>query len=278
MLNKARLIYNQWKNNKYSASIGWQKLTGSEYSEDTARKYFNGLHDYISSTNLGKVTGVFGDTHIPFDHPNYLNFVQDTFESFGVTDIVCTGDLVDNHAISRHQSSPDSMGAKSEYDLTLERVERYTKAFPELNMVRGNHDDIPVRQAATLGIPREFVKDLHETWKLPSTWKVSEQYVSDGVLYKHGIGCGGKDGAFNSALVERMSLVMGHTHAYAGVKYSANSRDIIYGMNCGCGIDVDAYAFEYGKHSKYKPILGCGIVYSSNHAIFVPMPEKFFRS
>ena len=277
MLNIARFEYTKWKQGKISASIAWKNITGKEYSEETARKYLNGLVDVLTN-NISKVTGVFGDTHIPFDHPNYLKFVEDTFNSYGVTDIVCTGDLVDNHAVSRHLTSPDAMGAKDEYYKTLEQVGKYTKTFPKVKMCRGNHDDIPVRQAATLGIPREYIKDLHETWDLPKTWEVKEQFVIDDVVYKHGISCGGKDGAFNTALVERMSTVIGHSHAYAGCKYAANSRSLIFGMNVGSGIDVDSYAMEYGKHSKYKPILGCGIVFNKNFAIFIPMPDKYFRS
>jgi predicted phosphodiesterase len=277
MLNIARFEYTKWKQGKISASIAWKNITGKEYSEETARKYLNGLDDLLE-IKYPEITGVFGDTHIKFDHPNYLKFVKDTFESYGVSRIVCTGDLVDNHAVSRHLSSPDAMGAKDEYYQTLARVEEYTKAFPNVKMCRGNHDDIPVRQAATLGIPREFVKDLHETWNLPKTWEVREQFVIDDVVYKHGISCGGKDGAFNTALVERMSTVIGHSHAYAGCKYAANSRSLIFGLNVGSGIDVDAYAFEYGKYSKYKPILGCGIVFNKTFAIFVPMSSKFFRS
>ena len=31
-------------------------------------------------------------------------------------------------------------------------------------------------------------------------------------------------------------------------------------MNVGCGIDAKAYAFNYGKDSRKKPILSCGVV------------------
>jgi len=277
MLNKQRNYYTKWLDNKAQAAELWLELTGEKRSKATARKYFDALKDLISSNNR-KVTGVFGDTHIPFDHPNYLQFVLDTFSSFGVTDVICTGDLVDNHAISRHLTSPDSMGAIGEYNETLERVALYTNEFEEVKLTIGNHDDIPARQAATLGIPRAYIKDMHEVWKLPDKWEVATNFIENNVLYKHGMGCGSKDGAYNATLAERMSVVIGHAHSYAGCKYNANSRDIVFGINVGCGIDVDAYAFEYGKDMTHKPILGCGIVFDSNYAMFIPMPEKYFRS
>jgi hypothetical protein len=42
-------------------------------------------------------------------------------------------------------------------------------------------------------------------------------------------------------------------------------------MAVGCGIDKNAYAFEYGRDFKKRPILGCGIVFSPTNAQFIPM-------
>ena len=75
-----------------------------------------------------------------------------------------------------------------------------------------------------------------------------------------------------------MSAVIGHAHSYLGVKYNANPRNIVFGMNVGCGIDIDAYAMRYGKYFKLKPTLGCGVVISKTEAYSVPMSEKYFRS
>ena len=106
---------------------------------------------------------------------------------------------------------------------------------------------------------------------------MGDEFIIDGVLYKHGESCAGVNGALNAALRERMSVCIGHLHALAGVKYSANKRDIIFGANVGCGIDIKAYAFAYGKLSKDRPILGCTVVFNSGHAEFIPMPGKYFR-
>lgn len=222
--------------------------------------------------------GIFSDPHIPFDHPNYLRFVQDTFKKYNVGQIVCLGDLVDHHAISRFQSEPCAKGAYDELDMSIERVEKYVKAFPKLKMCRGNHDAIPVRQAATVGIGERYLKSFSELLGLPKTWEIEDEFIIDNVLYKHGINCLGKDGALNTAIQERMSTVIGHSHSFGGVKYSANKRNIIFGMNAGCGIDISKYAFAYGKYDKNRPTLGCGIVFNDSNAIFVPMGSEYFRS
>lgn len=224
------------------------------------------------------VIGVIGDVHCPFNHPNYLQFCIDTFKRYGVNQVVCIGDLVDNHAISRHPTEPNARGAYDEYDRALTEVGKYIKAFPKVKLCAGNHDDIPYRQAATLGIGDRFLKSFSELWQLPKTWEIADEFILNNVLFKHGIGFSGENAAMLAAKRECMSVVVGHLHSNAGVKYLANKRDLIFGMSVGCGIDVAAYAFAYGKHTPQRPILGCGIVFNSSHAEFVPMGGEYFRN
>jgi hypothetical protein len=161
--------------------------------------------------------------------------------------------------------------------MTINRLKEYTRAFPKVEMCIGNHDTIIERQSATLGIGARFLKSYSDIFELPKGWEIAEEHIIDGVLYKHGINCLGKDGAINAAIQERMSTVIGHSHSFGGCKYSANPRDIIFGMNVGCGIDIAAYAFAYGIHAKYRPTLGAGVVFNQSSAIFVPMSNSYFR-
>lgn len=225
-----------------------------------------------------EVVGVIGDTHFPFAHPNYINFLEDTFNQFKVTKIIHIGDICDNHAISRHLKEADSYGACQEYDLAMKDVEIYTRTFPKVTLLLGNHCRIPERQAATLGIPSQFIKGTKELWNLPKGWDVDEQVILDNVKYEHGIGSRGINGAVNNAVASMMSTVIGHQHSFGGIQYRSNAHNLIFGLNVGCGIDIDAYAFRYGKYEKNRPTLGCGIVFNSSYAIFVPMGWKYFRS
>jgi hypothetical protein len=254
-------------------------------AKEKIRGYIRSTEEYKQSRQpvesqqpINRPVGVFSDPHIPFDHPGFLPFLIDTFKQYNVGQIVCLGDLVDNHAISRHQTETCAKSACDELDLSIARVAEYVKAFPVLKMAIGNHDTNIERQAATVGIDKRFLKSRHDLLGLPKTWELAEEFIIDNVLYKHGLNCLGKDGAVNTAIQERMSTVIGHSHSFGGCKYSANKRSIIFGLNVGCGIDIDAYAFAYGKHDKFRPTLGCGIVFSDSYAIFVPMPARFFRS
>ena len=220
--------------------------------------------------------GIFTDIHAPFDLPNFPYFLNDTFKKYGVAKVICCGDIIDSHAISRHDSEPCALGAYSEFDLAVQRLKIYSTLFPAVDYILGNHDLRLAKQAASVGIGSRFLKGMQEILELPDGWKChGEEYEHNDVTYIHGINCGGKNGALNKALVERMSTVIGHAHAFGGIQYSANSRDSVFGLNAGCGINEKAYAFTYGKHSKYKPTLGCGVVFNSESAIFVPMGKEY---
>lgn len=221
------------------------------------------------------VIGVFSDVHIPFAHPNYLAFLKDTFAEWGVEQIVCLGDLIDNHAISRFQSEPCADGAYTELSKARRMVKELTETFPVVKMCRGNHDDIAYRQAATLGIGAEFIKPFRDIYGLPMSWSLEDEYVIDGVLYTHGTGRSGKHATYNIAVDERMSVCSGHTHTGGGVNYIANKQETIFALNTGCLVDYGAYAFEYSRNAKHRPTLGCGIVLSSSEAYFVPMTGRY---
>jgi hypothetical protein len=111
---------------------------------------------------LKGTVGVYSDIHAPFNHPNYLAFVQDVFEQFRVDQIVCCGDIFDHHALSRFNSDPGAMGAYDEMDKAAIEIEKYAKAFPVQKVCKGNHDDIIERQAATLGIGKRCLKSVKD--------------------------------------------------------------------------------------------------------------------
>jgi predicted phosphodiesterase len=226
-----------------------------------------------------EVVGVISDTHFPFVHPNYIHFLKDTFKQYAVTRIVHIGDLCDNHAISRHLTETDADGALTEYGQAIKCVREYVEAFKkyQITLTVGNHCLIPERQAATLGIPKVFLKGMRELWQLPDNWDICEKKIINGVLYEHGINWLGKHGALDKAINARMSCVIGHSHSFAGCNYQSNSESLIFGLNVGCGVDIDAYAMRYGKYNKNREVLGCGIVFDSANAIFVPMPDRYFR-
>ena len=276
----------QWQSRveglRFSESKSWAEIAqvmASEFPGLTVSQVREKCRDYIRGLERYKKSGpklVFSDIHAPFDHPNFPYFLQSVYKTRGCSSAVCSGDLIDSHAISNHPVEPCALGAYTEFDLAAQRLKIYTTLIPEADVIVGNHDLRYVRVAAEKGLGRRFLKSLSEILELPAGWVIrGDEFIEDDVLYCHGINCGGKDGALNKALLERMSTCIGHYHSFGGVKYAANKRDRVFGINVGCGINEDAYAFAYGKHAKNRCTLGCGVVYDSEHAEFIPMGREW---
>lgn len=244
----------------------------SKQIEEKVRGYIRRCEGYKSDSPIL----VFSDPHCPFDHPNFPYFLQAVAKKYKTGQTICLGDLIDNHTISRHNTEPCALGAYSELDLAIQRLKIYTALFPNVDYLIGNHDDRINRQAASVGIGSRFLRDLHDVLELPDGWICrGGEFIQDNVLYSHGVNWGGKNGAINKAQAERMSVAIGHSHSFGGVQYSANSRDTVFGINVGCGINREAYAFAYGKYAKQKETLGCGVVFNNQSAIFIPMGKEF---
>jgi predicted phosphodiesterase len=223
--------------------------------------------------------GIVGDLHLPFEHPHYLDFCRDTFRHWKVEHVVFIGDVVDHHALSFFVHDPDGLSASDEASEASVRLRSWQKAFPVAEVAIGNHDARCFRTAHKAGIPTRYLRDYAEVFQTPG-WAWKFDFRHDGVLYEHG-SSSGKYAAFNTAINKRTSLVMGHTHTHAGVLWHANQTNRIFAMQVGCGIDVDAYAFAYGRAFSVRPMLGCGIVIDGQQAVFEAMAcgkrERYYR-
>lgn len=213
---------------------------------------------------------VISDTQEPFGHIDAILFLKWVKARHKVTQVVHIGDELDFHALGDWDHDPDGFSAGDELKRGLERMREYYKLFPKVKACVSNHTARPFRRAFKHGIPRAFLRDYKDFMQAPKGWEWKDQWEIDGVVYEHGEGFSGRDGAVKCALKNGAPTVIGHIHSFAGIQYWANSQQIIFGFNVGCLIDTKAYAFRYGKHNLNKPILGVGIV---NKGIpeFIPM-------
>ena len=205
--------------------------------------------------------GIVGDTHIPFERPDYLNFCIEIFDRCKCKKIVHIGDLVDNHAISYHEHDPDGKSPKDEMEEVDKHLKRWFGTFSEMYLCLGNHDKLVSRKSKTFGLPNRAIKSFREIWNLPIGWREDYSWEFDGVRYTHGTGLSGQHAHIKAAEQNRQSTVIGHMHSGGGqISYLVSENDRIFGMNVGCGIDRKTYAFEYGRDFIKKPVLGCGVV------------------
>jgi len=209
------------------------------------------------------------DLHLPFTHPDALKFCKKLYKQWKCNKVVFAGDIIDHHAISFHESDPDGMSAGDELKLSRKMIKPWYKAFPKAHVTIGNHDALTTRQAKANGIPTFMMRSLSEIYETPK-WNWVLDVEIDNVLYFHGKGYG-KNAALNSALMERRSIAQGHAHSFAGVQYSTSTVDRIFGLNSGCLIDIERYAFAYSKNFSVRPVLGSSVIIDGVLPIFIPM-------
>ncbi len=207
---------------------------------------------------MSKVLAI-GDVHDPVSHPGYRPFCMDLRDKYKCDKIVFIGDVIDMQAISFHANNPQCPGAKDEFRLTKDAIRKWYRAFPEAKVCIGNHDARVIRLAESVNIPPQYLRSYADVWKTPN-WKWANDFIIDDVYYWHGTGRSGIYPAFNVMKDMLMSVVIGHCHAAAGIKWLANPLRRTFGMDVGCGIDIDAFNFAYGANSQKRPMLSAGVV------------------
>ena len=203
---------------------------------------------------------VIGDTHIPFEVKDYLDFCLEIQKRVKCGTVVHIGDLVDNHAISYHEHDPDGLSPKNEMEEADKHLQKWFKAFPKVFLCRGNHDDLVDRKGRTTGLPKRAFKEFRKIWNLPNGWIDDFTFEINNVIFQHGTSYSGDTAHIKAAYNNRQSTIIGHTHSHLTGGYTANEKDKIFGVNCGCGINRKSYAFRYGKDFKKKPLIGCAVI------------------
>lgn len=210
------------------------------------------------------------DLQLPFEHQDALLFLKHIRDKYRPTIVVQMGDFMDLHAVSEYIPDPNGMSPGHEVSEAVKRAYAYYEEFPNVMVLTSNHDIRAYKKAKKIGIPTQFMRDYHEWMEFPTGWSMFEELEIDGIIYEHGEGVSGKNGALRAAEKNMQSTVIGHLHSFAGIQYYNSSRRCIWGMNVGCLIDANGYAFAYGRKHKNKPTLGCGII-KNGIPFFIPM-------
>lgn len=207
----------------------------------------------------GKAVLIIGDTHIPYEHKDYLRFCKAVKNKYNCSIYVHVGDEVDNHAISFHASDCDLPSAGPELEKSKIRLGGWEEEFPGMDILDSNHGSLAVRRFKFHGIPLSYLKPLQEVYETP-TWSWYEDIL---ILTKAGYvyGCHGKSSS-ETKLADKVgcSAFQGHFHGKLGYKWEVSSLRDRFNMFVGCGIDRESLAFAYGKNHLPKPALGCGVI------------------
>ena len=217
--------------------------------------------DYRKRNRTESSVLIIGDMHEPFSLEAYLEFCSEQYVKYGCNRVIFIGDIIDNHYSSYHETDADGLGGADELELAIEKIAAWYNAFPNADVIIGNHDRLIMRKAQSSAVPSKWIRDYKEVLGTPQ-WNFTDRCVVDGVQYIHGEG--GK--AHIKCRADMMSTVQGHWHTEAYTQWFVGANFRVFGMQVGCGVDHDAYAMAYAKRGR-KPAVGCGVVINGDVAI-----------
>jgi predicted phosphodiesterase len=203
---------------------------------------------------------VISDMHLPYQHKDSIKFLKEIKKEFKPDTTISIGDLLDQHALSFHDSSPELYSAGHELDKAKEYVKELENVFPKLIEVDSNHSSMIYRRALKHGLPRAYLKDYGDFLETKK-WK----WVDDLTLtMSNGQRCffthGRSADVLKVSQTMGMSAVQGHYHTKFVISWWANPDNLFFGMNVGCLIDQKSMAFNYAKNFRTRFIIGCGII------------------
>lgn len=222
---------------------------------------------------------VIPDLQLPFEAIDALPFALRVQKEYKIPkeNILCVGDETDHYFGSMYKKSLNqNLSALDELKITKKKLKEWYRAFPICRLAISNHGLRWAKKAFEAEIPEIMLRPYQELIEAPAGWKWAMEWrINSRHPFRmiHGMGYSGANGARNAAVDAKTSTIIGHLHAHAGIFHiqTQGMEHPIWAMNTGCLIDVESFAFEYGKYCRNQPILGIGVVVDEGKTpIFVP--------
>ena len=212
-------------------------------------------------TTGDEVILVFGDMHIPYHREGAIEFLSAINDKYKPTKVICTGDELDNHSMSFHDTDPDCLGAGDELEKAIKYMKELYKIFPTVDLVDSNHGSMVFRKAKFGGIPLKFIRSMKDIIEAPIGWNWHKDYTytmnnGQDLFVVHGL----KKNSRMLAEQYGCCVIQGHYHEDSSVNYSSSPRQLIWGCSCGCLVDDSSLALEYNKTNLKRPILSCVLI------------------
>ncbi|NCX93431.1 MAG: hypothetical protein EBX40_02000 [Gammaproteobacteria bacterium] len=223
---------------------------------------------------------VIPDSQKPYEHEKALAFCTDLRRKYKIpsSNILHTGDEIDIFHGSAHKKGAEYRHSPTEEIMIVrEKIKEWAKAFPKMKLCTSNHGLRWIRKAFDAEIPSVAIKDYKELYEIPKEWEYRQEWrftdLPNPFRMIHGQGYSGKDGHRNAALDGGISTVIGHLHSFAAIDYIRTLNGYkIWAVNAGCLIDVESFAFDYGKYNRNSPCLGALTIHEGGRVpIFHPM-------
>ena len=214
---------------------------------------------------------IISDLHCPYQHQDAVRFLKAIKSKYKPTRVILSGDEVDNHAISFHDSDPDLSSAGDELQKAIKALKPIYEMFPVAEVLESNHGSLVIRKAIANGLSRKFFRSPGEILEAPKgwTWHFDISLVLPTGFYCYFHHSKGQNAKRNSQALGS-SFVQGHHHEQMDIQYWGNPHALLFGMTVGCLVDDKALAMAYNKNNLKRPVIGCGII-SNGIPQLIPM-------
>jgi predicted phosphodiesterase len=188
---------------------------------------------------------IISDLHAPYTHPDTYAFLAAMKAKYKPDLVLLTGDEIDHHAISFHNSDPDLPSAGRELENAIEVLKPIYRMFPKAIILESNHGSLVYRKGVAHGLSRRVFKGYNEILEAPKGWEWHSNYTfktRTGPVYcTHGItSTPGK-----LASMYGCSTIQGHYHSNAQVFYVSTPERLLFDMIVACMIDYKSLNDEH---------------------------------
>lgn len=201
---------------------------------------------------------VIGDTHIPHQHPNYLEFLIELQKKWNCGKVIHIGDIVDFSSTTFHDVNPEMPSPAYEFEYAKAEIAKWYKVFPDLVITIGNHDRRVARKMngnQIHGIWQRSFNDVFDT-----KWEFVPDYIYNNLYFCHGEGATAR----LTALQKQMSTVQGHRHSETYIDFPAKN---LFAIQVPIGVNRESLAFEYAKVDPKEWTLGACIILNNTTPI-----------
>ena len=200
--------------------------------------------------------------HIPYQHPDYLDFCISLQKKWNCGTIIHIGDILDFQSTTYHTPHPDGLSPYYELEIAKLEIENWNKAFPVMTVLMGNHDRRISRKLFDSQISAQWQFSLNEV--LNVKWDFKTDHEFNGIYFCHGEGASARV----TALQKQMSSVQGHRHSESYIDFPAKN---LFAVQTAIGIDRKALAFEYAKVDPKEWLIGATVILNSKTPIIEKM-------
>lgn len=221
---------------------------------------------------------VIPDLQLPFENEKALSFCAYLKRHYQIDDdhVLNVGDECDQLHGGMYPKDPDGhYTPNSEIKAAREKITEWANIFPVMKVATSNHGMRWAKKASAAEIPSQMLRAYQQVLGIPETWRYQDAWTfkeKHSFMMNHGMDLGGKTPYRVAAEISGISRVFGHLHSSAGICHVKTLDKNVWGFNVGCLIDPEAYAFKYGKDSKFKPNLGAGMIFNEGSTpVWIPL-------